>query len=95
MRSCKQRPIVGRTRLGGRFAEVGQLDEVERKVIAPALTPIADHQRQCLVVRDRAGLGVTFALIPNRPAHRVADERMDHRIEQHAWLAFGVERSFG
>ena len=96
MRSCSSAHGSGMPGAVEGRVEVRQLHEVEGEVVRPnAAANRRSSKRQCLVVRHRAESRIALALIPDGPAHGVADEGMDHRVEEHARLAFGIERALG
>ncbi len=60
--------------------ERGELDEEERELaLAPVLAPVADHRRQQGLVFMGAP-GVRFALVPDRAADRIGNQRGDHAV---------------
>ena len=67
--------------LGLRGHEVGQLDEKEGEVaLLPVVVPVGDQGLQLKAVEGRAG--VRFALVPDRAAKRIGDQRGDHAVVQ-------------
>src|SRR6185503_18238512 len=67
-----------------RVAEGRDLHEVEREVaVSEGRAPVADERREERAVLARA-LAVRLALVPDRAADRVRDERRDHAVPEHA-----------
>ena len=76
-------PTAGLDGFGLRFLEIGQLHPEERKLGIPAAAPIGDQRAQLQSVQFRIlAVGIAFALIPDRAADGVRDQRVDHPVEQ-------------
>src|SRR4026207_933999 len=67
-----------------RFAgvPVSELHEVERKLMTPRSSPIANHDWEKRAVLISTS-GVTLALIPDGAANRERDKRRNHRVVKH------------